>query len=197
VDLPNLLAGFHSAHPDVEIVLTEANSDELLDGVRGGDLDLAWVGLAGAPPFGVDTQVVLDEPLVAAVGHTDGLATRSTIRLSELQDRSLISLPRGTGLRACLDAACTEAGFVPTIGLEANSPVMVAQLAAQGLGTAILPTSVAAAMTAQVHALRVRSPSLRSRIEIAWRADGHISTAAAALIRHARAYLSDLPAKSA
>lgn len=90
VDVPNLLAGFHAAHPDVEIMLTEANSDELLDGIRAGDLDLAWVGLAGPPPFGVDTQVVLDEPLVAAVGHTDVLAARSTIRLSELKDRPLI-----------------------------------------------------------------------------------------------------------
>jgi hypothetical protein len=44
-------------------------------------------------------------------------------------------------------------------------------------------------MIDQVHALRVRAPSLRSRIEIAWRADGHISSAANALIRHARGYL--------
>ncbi len=197
LDVPNLLAGFHSAHPDVEITLVEANSDELLEAIRAGDLDLGWVGLAGPSAFGVHTQVVVDEPLVAAVGHDEELAARATIRLGELRDRPLISLPRGTGLRACLDAACAEAGFSPTIGFEANSPVMVAQLAARGLGTAILPTSVAAAMADQVHPLRVRSPSLRSRIEIAWRADGHISTAAAALIRHARVYLSDLQRRSA
>jgi DNA-binding transcriptional LysR family regulator len=191
-EVPNLLAGFHRAHPDVEITLTEANSDELLGGIRAGDLDLAWVGLAGPPPAGVDTQVVVDEPLVAAVGYGDAFAARSTIRLSELRHRPLISLPRGTGLRACLDDACAVAGFSPTIAFEANSPGMLAQLAGQGLGTAILPTSVAAAMTEQVRALTVRSPSLRSRVEIAWRTDGHISTAAAALIRHARRYLSDL-----
>jgi hypothetical protein len=52
-------------------------------------------------------------------------------------------------------------------------------------------------MSDQVHALKVRHPALRSRIEIAWRAEGHLSTAAYALIRHARAYLSDLQAKSA
>lgn len=197
VDIPNLLSGFHSAHPAVEIVLSEANSDELLDAVRSGHLDLAWVGLAGAPPIGVDTQVVVDESLVAAVGYGDALAGRSVIRLSDLRDRPLISLPRGTGLRACLDDACVIAGFTPTIAFEANSPGMLAQLAGQGLGTAILPASVATAMSDQVHALKVRTPALRSRVEIAWRADGHIGTAASALIRDARAYLTDVQDKSA
>jgi DNA-binding transcriptional LysR family regulator len=197
VDVPNLLAGFHRDHPAVEIVLSEANSDDLLDGIRSGDLDLAWVGVAGASPAGIDTQVVIDESLVAAVGYADPLAARSVIRLSDLRDRPLISLPRGTGLRACLDDACAAAGFSPTITFEANSPGMLAQLAAQGLGTAILPAGVAAALPDQVHALRVRSPALRSRIEIAWRADGHISTAATTLIRHARAYLTDLQRTSA
>jgi DNA-binding transcriptional LysR family regulator len=193
IEVPNLLAGFHADHPEVEIVLSEANSDELLDRVRSGDVDLAWVGLAGSPPAGVDTQVVIDESLVAAVGYGDALAARSVIRLSDLRDRPLISLPRGTGLRACLDDACAVAGFSPAIAFEANSPGMLAQLAGQGLGTAILPASVATAMPDQVHPLRVRAPALRSRIEIAWRADGHISTASGALVRHARAYLTDVP----
>jgi DNA-binding transcriptional LysR family regulator len=173
--------------------LSEANSDELLDELRAGTLDLAWVGLAGQAPAGIETQCVVDEPLVAAVGHGDPLATRSVIRLVDLRDRPVISLPRGTGLRACLDEACAIAGFTPAIAFEANAPGMLAQLAGQGLGTAILPASVAATtLPDQVHALTVRAPALRSRIEIAWRAQGHISTAAAALIRHARGYVTGL-----
>jgi DNA-binding transcriptional LysR family regulator len=197
VDVPNLLALFHRAHPDVEIGLSEANSDELLTRVLAGDLDLAWVGIAGPTPPGIDAQVVTDESLVAAVPLHDPISTRSSIRLTDLRNRSLISLPVGTGLRASLDSACTTAGFSPTIAFEANSPVMLAQLAAQGLGTAILPTSVASAMRAQVHALTIRSPNMRSRIEIAWRSEGHRSAAADALIRLARNYLSDVRADSA
>jgi DNA-binding transcriptional LysR family regulator len=75
--------------------------------------------------------------------------------------------------------------------------VMLAQLAGPGLGTAILPKSVAAAMQSQVHALTIRSPSIRSRIEIAWRSGGHRSTAADALIRHACDYLDDVRIDSA
>jgi DNA-binding transcriptional LysR family regulator len=197
VDIPNLLAGFHRAYPGVEIALREANSDDLLEGVLSGDIDLAWVGIAGPTPSGIESQVVVDEPLVAAVSHRDPMSTRASIRLTDLRDRPLISLPIGTGLRASLDRACATAGFAPTIALEANSPVMLAQLAGQGLGIALLPMSVATAMHSQVHPVKVRSPSIRSRIEIVWRSEGHKSTAADALIRHACRYLDDLKAAPA
>jgi DNA-binding transcriptional LysR family regulator len=197
VDVPNLLAGFHRAHPAVEISLSEANTDELLERVAGGDLDLVWVGIAGPTPPGIDSQIVVDESLVAAVSRHVPDSTRSSIRLIDLQDRPLISLPVGTGLRACLDSACASAGFSPTIALEANSPLMLAQLAGQGLGTAILPKSVAMAMPSVVHPLAIRSPGLRSRIEIAWRSGGHKSTAAEALIQHARRYLDEVRVESA
>ncbi len=143
VDLPNLLAGFHHSHPAVEITLSEANSDRLIDALHDGRLDLALVGLAATPPADIATQVVADEPLVAAVSHNDPLAARTTITLDALQERALISLPRGTGLRSCLDDACAAAGVHPHIAFEASNPDVLAHLTAQGLGVAILPASIA------------------------------------------------------
>jgi len=182
-DLPGMLASFHRDHPAVEISLTEANSDRLIAALRDGRLDVALVGLAGAPPEGIATRVVADEPLVAAVGHGDALAARRSIPLAALRERALISLPRGTGLRTCLDDACTAAGFQPRIAFEAGDPAMLAQLAARGLGVAILPTSTAGAR-AELHALTITDPALRGRVEFAWRDGGALSPAARAFIRH-------------
>lgn len=93
--LPAVLAGFHRRHPAVEISLTEANSDVLLDDVLAGRLDLAVVGLAAGPPEGIAIQVVVDERLVAAVAPDDPLADAGTVRLAALRDRALITLTRG------------------------------------------------------------------------------------------------------
>jgi DNA-binding transcriptional LysR family regulator len=79
--LPGLLAGFHRDHPGVEITLSGDNSDQLLEALRTGHLDLALVGLAGPAPAGIGTQVVIDEPIVAAVSHADPPAARATIRV--------------------------------------------------------------------------------------------------------------------
>jgi len=178
----DLLAGFHRMHPAVEISLSEANSDQLILGLRDGRLDLALIGLGGAPPAGLATRVLLDEPLVAAVRRDDPLARRETVTLSALQERPLISLPRGTGLRTCIDDACAAAGLRPRIALEASDPGALALLAARGLGIAILPTSLAAAHDAELHAVTITRPALRARIELAWRPDGPASPAARALI---------------
>lgn len=190
LELPDLLASFHHLHPGVEITLTEDSSDRLLDRLQGGALDLALVGLATPPPSGIETEVISDDALVAAVAPGDALGRRSSIRLAALRERALICLPRGTGMRAALDDGCTTAGFKPRIAFEASDPVMLAELAARGLGVAILPQSLAAARTGQLHALTLSAPELRSRLELAWRAGGPVSPAARALLSQARTRLS-------
>jgi DNA-binding transcriptional LysR family regulator len=190
LDLTDLLAGFNRLHPGVEISLSEGNSDQLLQGLRGSTLDLAWVGLAGLRPTGIETLVLIDEGHVAAVPFDDALASKPAIRLSALRERALISMPVGTGLRTCLDDACAAAGFEPRVALEASAPNIIAELALRGLGVAILPESVAAAYAAQLHGVAITHPRLRSRIELAWRAGGGSSPAARALIAYAREFLA-------
>jgi DNA-binding transcriptional LysR family regulator len=194
LDLTDLLARFHRLHPGVEINLSEANSVELVAGLRDGSLDLAWVGLAGAPPAGLETQVIVDDALVAAVAHDHPLAVRDSIGLADLGERVLISLPRGTGVRTAFDDGCASIGFEPRVAFEASAPNIVADLASKGLGVAILPESVAEASAGTLKTLRVTRPRMRSRLELAWRADGASSPAARALIGHARTALATVPA---
>ncbi|WP_086818502.1 LysR family transcriptional regulator [Allokutzneria sp. NRRL B-24872] len=181
VDLPSAMADFHEAHPGVEVTLTEGNSADLLDAVRAGELDLALVGLAGAPPEGINTHVVVDERLVAAVGPEDPLAEHAEITLGELRDRALICLPRGTGVRACLDQACAAAGLVPRIAFEASGPMMLEKLAVRGMGVAILPGAAGPGL----RAIPIE-PELRSTLEFAWRANGPTAPAARAFVEHLR-----------
>ncbi len=186
VDLFDLLASFNHLHPAIEITLSEANSDHLIQTLQDGHLDMALVGLTPTLPPGIETQVVADELLVAAVSHDDPLAARTTITLETIQTRAIISLPRGTGLRACLDDACAAAGVHLRIALEANSPDVLAQLAARGLGVAILPASIASAHSGELHAIAITGPQLRGLIALAWRVGGPVSPAARALVTHAR-----------
>jgi DNA-binding transcriptional LysR family regulator len=197
LDLPELLSDFHREHPGVEITLAEDNTERLLEMLQAGELDLALVGLATTPPGAIETEVLSDEELVAVVGRGDALSAKSRISLSALRDRALISLPPGTGMRTALDAACAAAGLNPRIAFEASDPVMLVELAARGLGVAIVPASLAAARAAQVHSLTVSTPELRSRLELAWRAGGPISPAARALLAQARTTLRRSSAQAA
>ncbi|MFD0417256.1 LysR family transcriptional regulator [Streptomyces sp. NPDC127108] len=215
-DVASVLADFHDAHPHVEMALTEDTSDRMLAAVREGRLDIALAGLADeTPPQGVSWEVVIDEPLAALVAPDDPLVARAgpppdgegdgrgegdgsgevgaldgVVPLTALADRPLISLPRGTGLRAVLERACTRAGFTPQVAFEAAAPQLLVQLAARGLGVAVFPAP--GARIAAAGGLRVigfEEPCPRGRIGLAWRTDGPAGPAARAFLTRLRAAL--------
>src|SRR3954463_11445644 len=175
VTLGDMLEAFHAAHPDVEITLTEHASDTLLAAVRDGSLDLALASLGPDPPAGVETHVLIDAPIVAAVRHDHPLARRSSIRPAQLSEFPLICLPQGTGVRAIWDAT----GVAGRVAFEASDPGVLAQLAGRGLGVAILPEPAAAGL----HTLAL---GLRGQIALVWREGGPSSPAARAFMDHAR-----------
>lgn len=188
VDVPGLLAEFHAEYPSVEITLSTANSDQLIDAVRSGDLDTAIVSVGpDERPAGLDIEVVTDESVDAAVGLADELAGHATVSLAQLAQRPLIALPVGTGIRRQFDQACAAAGISPRIAFEASTPLALADLAERGLGVAILPTSVARNRPG-LHPLRL-TPELRGRLVLAWRASGPRSPAARVLVDRARQLL--------
>ena len=184
--LAELLAGFHKQYPGVAISLAEDNSDRLVELLADGHLDLALIGVAGPTAPGLGTTVLVEEELVAAVGAGHPLASAGTVTVKALRDVPLVSLPRGTGVRAALDAACAAAGFEPRIVFEASALPMVVTLAAQGLGLAVVPESVANSPGAPV-IVPIASPQVRSRLELAWREAPSANPAARVLIEQARA----------
>jgi DNA-binding transcriptional LysR family regulator len=188
VDIPGLLADFHSDHPNVEITLTTDNSDALIERVRSGGLDAVIVSVGpDERPEGLEIEVVTDERIDAVVCPSDTLAARKTIRLADLRDRPLIALPAGAGIRHQFDAACAIAGITPRIAFEASTPLALAELAERGLGIAIVPASVPRGRDG-LHALAI-VPELRGRLVLAWRSGGPMSPAARVLVDKARRLL--------
>jgi len=188
VDIPQLLADFHAEHPNVEITLRTETSDNLIENVRSGRLDVAIASVGpDEVPDGLSVEVVTDEAIKAAVCLADPLAKRKKIRLADLRDRTLIALPVGAGIRYQFDRACAKAGVSPRIAFEASTPLALADLAGRGLGVAIVPASVPGGR-ADLHALTF-VPELRGRLVLAWRSAGPISPAARVLIDRARRLL--------
>jgi DNA-binding transcriptional LysR family regulator len=189
-ELPDLLASFARAHPGVELSLTEGRGQERLAALLDGRSDLAIVGIVGGPPVGVATAVLRDEPVVAAVAVGDPLAGRGPVTLADLADRPFIALPEGTGLRAGLEAALAAAGLHPRFAYEAGTPLVLGELAARGLGVAIVPASVVPYVRGLV-AVALDEPGLRGRVELAWPSARPVGPAGRALIAHVRAGLTE------
>lgn len=161
------LSAFHTAHPGVEIALTEDNSDRLIEQVRAGELDLALVGTAAAPPDDLDALSIVSEPLTALVPAGHVLAGRNTATLSEIAVFPIVCMPDGTGIRTVFDRGCSALGIRADIALVASAPDAVADLAARGLGVAVLSKSMAAGYP-DLHPVLVEDVDIPAVLSLVW-----------------------------
>lgn len=178
------LAAFHGAHPGVAVTLLEDNSATLTEHVRSGAVDIALIGAAGGPPPELAALPVVSERLVAAVKKTHILSERSRLTLADLAGSPLICLPEGTGIRTVFDQARTAAGVRLEVALEASAPAAVADLAARGLGVAILSETIAAAQAGRLHAAVLDDVVTPALLALIWRPSP--SPATAAFLTHCR-----------
>jgi DNA-binding transcriptional LysR family regulator len=137
------LAGFHQAHPGIEIALLEENSESLVEGVRSGAFDLALTGTASAVPDGLEALTVVSERLVAVTPAGHPLGGGRQVALRDVAAYPIICMPPGTGLRTVLDRACAANGLRPGIAFQASAADAIAGLATRGLGVGVLTESMA------------------------------------------------------
>jgi len=184
----DILAAFHNAHRGIEITLIEDNSDRLVERVRAGEVHLALIGAAGAVPTDFEALPLVSEHLVAAVPFDHPLARRHRISLAETSAHPIVSMPKGTGVRAVFDQACARKGLHPAIALQASAPGAVADLAARGLGIAILTESMAANHTDRLKALPIHDSTALAVLAFIWTTTD--TPALRELLRHARHILA-------
>jgi DNA-binding transcriptional LysR family regulator len=164
------LAAFHLAHPGIDISLVEDNSGPLTDRVRSGEVDLALIGTSGEPPSGLGALSITSERVVAAVPFSHPLAGRDCVLLSDLGDYPIVCMPEGTAPRTLFSKACAAEGVVANVVLQASAPDAVADLAARGLGVAILTESMAAFHEGRLKALVIDDIALTVGLALIWKA---------------------------
>jgi DNA-binding transcriptional LysR family regulator len=130
-------------YPALDVRLREADPAECFDLLFGGESDLAVIeAFSDIPEVAdrrFDQQPLMDDPLDLLVPRGHRFARRRRIKLSEAATERWITGWPGTSCRDEVMAACTAAGFTPTIAQEAQEWPTVATLVAHGFGIALVP----------------------------------------------------------
>jgi len=139
--LPDLLARFRAAHPEIDIRLVEAKSVEILPQLRSGRLDLGFIRPPPAAEPGLAFRWLLQEHPVAALPRRHPLASRRHLRLAELAELPLILPPRRTRPHSHDGVMRLFAGLglSPRVAQEAEEKQTIVNLVAAGIGIAVLP----------------------------------------------------------
>lgn len=160
INLSAALADFHTEHEGVEIRVRQAASTELMDQVRSGDLDLAFVA---TPPrldgqvHGVSIDPLYVEPMILSCGPNHPLAARSEVKLADLHDETFVDFYPGWVTRDVTDAALADAGVNRRVAFEVNDVHSLLDFCANGLGVAIVPETFRKKRTS-AHFVRLADP---------------------------------------
>ncbi|MFD9902736.1 LysR family transcriptional regulator [Streptomyces sp. NPDC059063] len=151
VDLPAVLRDYRLRCPQVQISLRAGASERLVEHVREGLLDAAFLGVPpGFRPQGVHDRELARGQHVAVVAPDHPLATRPEADLRRLADEAFVDFAEGSAARAQSDQAFAAAGLHREVAFEVSGVELMAPMVRHGLGIALLP----AAYAAELHGLR-------------------------------------------
>lgn len=193
----NLLSGlFHQAHPGVTIDLQSFDSGAKRDGLRSGDLDLAFVRAPVSQP-GLRVQRLWSESMVAVLPAGHPAAVGDVVDPGALEALPLIIVARRSNpaMHDQLVGLCQRSGIEPRLGPPLRGMQEAQALVAAGLGWALLAEPTALRSGAALAVRRFPEPAPQTQVSLVWRAAG-LSTSAAAFVDVATAASADgrLPA---
>jgi DNA-binding transcriptional LysR family regulator len=142
LNIADLLGRFRAAHPFVEIRVVSGGTLPLIEGVRTGDLDLAFTQFVGSLPSGITTWMLACEPLVAVCAPGHWLAGKQGVGVKELADEIFVDLHPDWGTRQLIDRSFADNHLTRRIGFEVNDLSTQLDLVAHGLGIALVPRAV-------------------------------------------------------
>lgn len=140
--VPRLLEAMASRHPKVHVIVVDATTSSLLPRLENGALDLAVVNLPINEPE-VEIEALFDEDHMLVVPAAHPLAARRDLTLQDLAGVPLLLEPQGTGFRDHLDRQAAAVGITLTPHAEIDGMRLLASLAFQGFGVALIPASAA------------------------------------------------------
>lgn len=181
----DVLASFRSAHPGVELHITEGGSRSLVDALNESALDLALVVTRGTNPAVQGTELIplLTEELVvvsAAGSPSREELMREELTLEELANIPQVAFNRSYDLRMATEAAFSARGLEPVIAVEGAEMDAVLRFVERGLGVAVVPAMVVIGRPG-LRSTRLVNPSLTRTVNLARRNDIGPSAATAAM----------------
>ncbi|MEY2908182.1 MAG: hypothetical protein RLZZ602_705 [Pseudomonadota bacterium] len=146
--LPRLLRKLRSEHPDFKLFIREDLSQNLLDALYAGELDVLLLALP-FPAENVDVMSLLDDDFLLASPPEHPLSRKKNVRTTDLKGESLLLLEDGHCLREHALEACKLRDSQISIPYQATSLSTIVQMVANGIGITLLPSmSVEAGITA-------------------------------------------------
>jgi LysR family hydrogen peroxide-inducible transcriptional activator len=136
--LPNVAGKLRKQLPRLELMLYEYQTDVMLEKLHSGEID---VGILALPVSmdGLESYELYREPFTVAMPTSHRLASRSSIKVSDLHHETLLLLEDGHCLRDQALDICSGSDIHEKQDFRATSLETLRQMVAAGVGITLLP----------------------------------------------------------
>jgi LysR family hydrogen peroxide-inducible transcriptional activator len=124
--------------PRLELMLYEYQTDVMLEKLHSGEIDVGILALP-VPLDGLDSYDLYQEPFTVAMPANHRLSSRSTIKVEDLRDETLLLLEDGHCLRDQALEICSGTALHEKQDFRATSLETLRQMVAAGVGITLLP----------------------------------------------------------
>jgi LysR family transcriptional regulator, hydrogen peroxide-inducible genes activator len=136
--LPNVIRSFRAKYPEVELIIQEETTQQLLRGLEEKELDLAL--LSDAPPNPrIEIRPLFSEELLLCLPATHPLVKQKKVVADDLRDEKFILMQDGHCLGAQAQQFCESKGFHPEISCRSAQIGTVLAMVQAGLGISLIP----------------------------------------------------------
>ncbi|WP_168582017.1 LysR substrate-binding domain-containing protein [Gephyromycinifex aptenodytis] len=137
--LPHVMPALRSRFPQLELLLVEEKTGELLDQLHSGRVDAAVLALP-VTSESLESVPLFREEFLLAVPRTHPLAQQDApLTLAQLGSTDLLLLAEGHCLRDQALAVCHTAGLRERDGFRATSLETLRHMVASGVGVTLMP----------------------------------------------------------
>ncbi|TFY97342.1 LysR family transcriptional regulator [Ramlibacter rhizophilus] len=174
--LPTLVQAFTQRYPAVSVRLQEATTDQQVDWLVQGRLDVGLVRLPVNAAH-IEALPLYEESLVVAMPRGHRLARRTKLSLRDLRDEQFLNASRRpVGPFQSVQSQCRSAGFEPRLSEVSGNANSAIALVGAGMGIALVPESMARILPAEV-IYKPLADSPTSTVAVARRRSGASPTA--------------------
>jgi molybdate transport repressor ModE-like protein len=179
--LTEAVSVFHGRHPKVRLTIAEAEPEQSLPRLKGGELDLAlsfdYPSVPSAPDRDLELTLLLAESMHLALPKKHPLAERQVVPLAELSAERWLCGSRPSSCGEVIFRACRDAGFEPQVGFESDDYHVMQGFIAAGLGFTLLPDLALPTLRSDLVVRATDPPAPQRRVWAATRAEGARSPA--------------------
>ena len=136
--LPELISSFRKKYPEVEMIIHEERTQQLLRGIEEHELDLALISDAPLNP-NIKIQQLFSEELFLCLPAVHPLVRRQKVVADDLQDEKFILMQEGHCLGSQVRQFCHSKGFQPQISCRSAQIGTVLAMVEAGLGISLIP----------------------------------------------------------